>query len=103
MSSDELNGFLEKALEMTRSMLLYAQEENWVELAKLEGERQELFQSLPNTQSIQKNKEFEEKIQQILVIDREMQALVVKARDEVRDEIIQLNKDKSAVKAYEAK
>ena len=103
MSPDEVNEILEKTLEITRSMLSFAQEENWVELAKLEATRQDLLQNTLNSDSVNKTEEMAAKINEILEVDKEMQSLVVKARDEIRDEIIQLNKDKGAVKAYESK
>ena len=103
MSPDEVNGTLEQALEITRSMLSFAQEENWVELAKLEAARQALLNNALNPEAFDKSEEIDNKIQEILKVDSEMQALVVKARDETRDEIIKLNKDKGAIQAYESK
>ena len=103
MSPDEVNGILEKTLEITRSMLSFAKEENWVELAKLEATRQDLLQNKLNSDSVDKTEEMAAKINELLEVDKEMQSLVVKARDETRDEIIQLNKDKGAIKAYESK
>ena len=103
MTPAEVNVILDKALEMTRQMLSYAREENWVEVAKLEGERQKsLMEGLANT-DVEKSEMVSQKVQQIMDVDREMQELVVRARDGIRDELIQLNKDKNAAKAYDAK
>ena len=103
MTPAEVNVILDKALDMTNQMLIFAREENWVEVAKLEGERQKsLMDGLANA-DIEKSAEIGKKVQQIVEVDREMQELLVKARDDIRDEIIQLNKDKGAVKAYQEK
>jgi len=103
MTPAEVNVILDKALEMTSQMLAFAREENWVEVAKLEGERQKsLMASLSNT-DIEKTEEIGKKVQQIIEVDKEMQQLVTAARDDLRDQIIQLNKDKGAIKAYNSK
>ncbi len=103
MTPAEVNVILDKALEMTRQMLAFAREENWVEVAKLEGERQKsLVDSLSNV-DIEQSEEIGKKIRQIIQVDQEMQQLVTAARDDLRDQIIQLNKDKGAIKAYESK
>jgi hypothetical protein len=103
MTPAEVNVILDKALEMTRQMLAFAREENWVEVARLEGERQQsLMDSLSNA-DIEKSEEIGKKVQQIIQVDQEMQQLVTAARDDLRDQIIQLNKDKGAIKAYESR
>lgn len=103
MTPDEVIVILDNALEMTNKMLAFAREENWVEVAKLEGERQEsLMDSLSNA-DFEKSEEIGKKVQQIIAVDQEMQQLVTAARDDLRDQIIQLNKDKGAIKAYESR
>jgi len=103
MTPAEVNVILDKALEMTRQMLLFAREENWVEVAKLEGERQKALMDGISNVTIEKSEAISKKIQMIVEVDREMQELVTSARDDIRDELIQLNKDKNAAKAYGAK
>ena len=95
---------LDQAIDMTRQMLAFAQNEEWEKLTKLEVERQNIIKkNISDDHSVDKESEIGLKIQQILEIDHEVQSLVVKAHNQVRDEIIQLNKDKGAVKAYESK
>ena len=95
---------LDQAIDMTRQMLALAKNEEWEKLTELELERQKIIrENISDDHSVNKESEIGLKIQQILEIDQEVQSLVVKAHDEVRDEIIQLNKDKGAVKAYESK
>jgi len=103
MTPAEVNVILDKALVMTRQMLLFAREENWVEVAKLEGERQKALMDGISSGTIEKSETISKKIQMIVEVDREMQELVTRARDDIRDELIQLNKDKNAAKAYGAK
>ena len=103
MSPQEVIAVLDKVQAMTIDMLEFARQEDWVELAKLEGQRQDALINALADSEVEKNELIADKIQQILKIDSEMQELVVKARDEIRDEIIKLNKDKTAVQAYESK
>ena len=103
MTPSQVNVILEKALELTLQMLAYAREENWVEVAKLEGERQKDLMDGLSGVDIEKSDEIGKKVQQIIDVDREMQELLVKARDDIRDELIRLNKDREAVKAYNSK
>lgn len=100
MSPDEITVILDQVLEMTERMLTFAQDENWVELAKLEGVRQQALLDSLSGADIHNSEVLSAKIQQILELDSKMQAIVVQARDSLRDEIIELNKSKAAVKAY---
>jgi len=103
MTPSEVNVILDKALEMTRQMLSFARQENWVEVAKLEGERQKSLLDMPSNATVKKSEEITKKVKMIVDVDSEMQELVAKARDGIREELIQLNKDKNAAKAYGAK
>jgi len=103
MTPSEVNVILDKALEMTRQMLSFARQENWVEVAKLEGERQKSLLDGISNATVKKSEEITKKVKMIVDVDSEMQELVAKARDGIREELIQLNKDKNAAKAYGAK
>jgi len=103
MNASEVNLILKQVLKTTRDMLAYAREENWVEVAKLEAERQKFFVENLSGVGIEKAGETGRLIQEVITIDKETQELVMKARNEIREELIQLNKDKHAAKAYGAK
>ncbi|NNJ92432.1 MAG: flagellar protein FliT [Gammaproteobacteria bacterium] len=103
MTPAEVNVILNEALEITRQMLAFAREENWAEVARLEGERQQSLMDGLSNADIEKSEEIGKKVQQIIQVDQEMQQLVTAARDDLRDQIIQLNKDKGAIKAYESR
>jgi isopentenyl phosphate kinase len=102
MSPEELSEILERVLGLTNQMLEFAREENWLELAKLEAKRQNQLMSSFENAGADVSGSLAPKIQQILEIDHEMQSLVIKARNEIRDELIRLNKEKDAAKAYAA-
>lgn len=103
MSPEELNAILDRVLELTTQMKEFASQENWVEVAKLEAERQNQLMSGFENLDPDIASSLAPRIQQILEIDGEMQSLVVAARNQLRDELIQLNKEKDAAKAYGSK
>ena len=95
---------LDQAVQISEKMLNLAHEGEWEKVIELEAQRQKIIlDNIKDDHSIDRSSDVGRKIQEILDFDKEMQQLAIKARDETRDEIIQLNKDKSAVEAYESK
>jgi hypothetical protein len=103
MTQDEVFAVLDQVMAMTDQMRLLARQENWVEVARTEGDRQKLLMECLENIEIRQSTEIANRIQQILEVDREMQGLVIEARNAIRDELIQLNKEKDAARAYGAK
>lgn len=102
MNDLKVDQILDQVYELTQQMLAAANDEKWVDVAQFEAQRQQLLmESLANA-DVDKSK-VGEKIRQILEIDREMQAKVIKARNTIRDELIDLNKGKDSIKAYQSK
>ena len=103
MPPDEVNSILNKVLEMTHQMLSLAKQENWVEVAKLEGERKKILIENLSDSSIDKSGKIRDITRQVIEIDQELQSLLITARNEIRDELVEINKIKSQAKAYESK
>ena len=103
MPPDEVNSILNKVLEMTHQMLSLAKQENWVEVAKLEGERKKILIENLSDSSIDKSGKIRDITRQVIEIDQELQSLRSTALKEIRDERGESNKIKSQAKAYESK
>ena len=103
MSPDEVNAILDNILEMTRQMQAFAQQENWVEVAKLEDARQKTLRENFSDSITGKPADIHKKIQQVIEIDGKIQELAGKAKSDIRDEVIELNNCCCHSMAYHAK
>lgn len=103
MNPAQVANILDSALQLSRNMLDAAREENWLEVAQLEAERQKLLMDSLAGESPEKTPLISEKVNQFLVVDQELQQLLVQARNQIRDELIELNKVRDAARAYTGK
>ena len=103
MPETRLNAVIEKIAEITDRMLVASKKHDWLSVAKMEAERQQTINdNLADIDKYEKNEELSNLIKKIISIDKKAQDLVKQARDHARDELIQLNKERSAAKAYQA-
>ena len=93
---------LPQVLSMTQQMFELAQTERWDEVAEIETVRQKiLFDNLPVNKSVEPSSDLGLQINEILEIDKEIQSLVLNARNSVRDELIEMSRSKNQVSAYQ--
>ena len=92
---------LDGAMSMTRQMLSSAKQGEWQKVADLQAQRQKsLTSTLQASANIDSQSSNGVRIQKLIELDQEVQLLVKSARDSVRDELLQINKVRTAAKAY---
>ncbi len=93
---------MDQALVMTEQMLDFAKKGQWDEIINLEAGRQKIIMANVSTQrKVDRQTQLGEIIQKILKLDGEIQALVLKERNAVKDDLIEFNQAKSKAKAYQ--
>jgi hypothetical protein len=93
----QLNG----VIEYSESMLQEAESGNWKNVFNIEEKRSELIKKIyanPSTQDERQNNN--EQIMQILVLNRQIEAITYRARDKARDQAGVINKGRQVVGAY---
>ncbi len=101
MSTEAPDVVLNEIKSLTDQMLDSAKSSNWVDVAKFEAKRQEILKSSLSDQNISKTTVIVEAIGEIMKVDQKVQFLLSKARDQARDEIIELNRTKNKAQAYQ--
>lgn len=100
LMTQNLQPSLEHAVDFSRQMLASAKLGEWQKVADLESQRQKSLP--PNLQQAQIAAGSSDglRIQEIIKLDREIQQLLQQARESVREDLLQLNKVRTAAKAY---
>lgn len=92
---------LQNAVDYSQNMLTNASAGNWEEVMAIEIERNALLEKLFSTASHDNNiVEIDDKIRQIIDINKKLEVITLNARDDTRNQIMSINKGRHAVKAY---
>jgi len=93
----QLNG----VIDYSKSMLREAESENWENVFNIEEKRSELIKKIySNPSTIDERENNNEQILEILVLNRRIEAITSKARDNVRNQAGSINKGRQVVSAY---
>jgi len=96
------NKQLHIAVECSEKMLRDAEAGNWENVFNIEAQRnmllEKLFSSNNQENSVQ---EMDDKIRKIIAINEKLEAITLKARDSVRNDITSMSKGRHAVNVYE--
>ena len=88
-------------IEYSETMLREAESGNWENVFNIEEKRSELIKNIyanPSTQDERQNNN--EQILQILVLNRQIETITSRARDNARDQAGTINKGRQVVEAY---
>ncbi len=96
------NKQLHIAVECSEKMLRDAEAGNWENVFNIEAQRNLLLEKLFSS-SNQENSvpEMDDKIRKIIAINDKLEAITLKARDWVRNDIASMSKGRHAVNVYE--
>ena len=98
---DTKNTQLQTAIHCSEAMLKDAEAGNWDKVMDIESQRSELLEKLFSTPYQGNNViEMDEKIRKIIDINKELEALTLKQRDDSGRHIASINKGRRAVSAY---
>ena len=85
----------------SETMLKDAEAGNWEKVIDIEVKRSELLEQLFSSSSQDNNiEDMDDKIQQIIDINKKLESITIKARDNVRNDIAIINKGQNAVNMY---
>lgn len=92
---------LDQALDLSRQMMALGQDDSWAGVVELEPRRRDLLQ-----EAFADSKATDEfvasRIQEILLLDKELIALSERAKREAAEELGQIQKARKIAKAYQA-
>ncbi len=95
------NQQLHKAIECSETMLKDAEAGNWEKVYNIEAQRSVLLEKLFSGTGKENNvQDMDEKIRKIIAINKKLEAITMRARDNTRDDISSMNKGRSAVSLY---
>ncbi|HHJ35457.1 MAG TPA: flagellar protein FliT [Gammaproteobacteria bacterium] len=92
---------LTEVIEYSETMLREAESGNWKNVFTIEEQRSELIKEIysqPSTTNERLNNN--RQIMQILVLNKKIEAITSRARDNVRDQAGSINKGRQAVEVY---
>lgn len=93
---------LHQAIECSEKMLLDAEAGNWKNVFDIEAQRSALLEKLFSSTNQENNvQDMDDKIRKIIAINKKLEAITLKARDNTRDDIASISKAKYAVNAYQ--
>jgi len=92
---------LQNAVKCSETMLKDAEAGNWEKVYEIEAQRSELLGKLFSSSSQEINvDDMDDKIRKIIAINKKLEAITVKARDNVHNDIASINKGRQAVSLY---
>ncbi len=92
---------LQKLISLSRAMLKQAESASWDEVAKLEADRRELFETFFLTPvQAELNHTVSEGIRSIIAMDQDIMTLGITEKLELEQALRQIEQGKKAVKAY---
>ncbi len=92
---------LHKAIECSKKMLLDAEAGNWEKVFDIEAQRSVLLEKLFSSTNKENNvQEMDEKIRKIIAINKKLEAITLKARDDTHKDITSISKGRQAVNLY---
>ena len=95
------NKQLQSAITCSEIMLKDAQAGNWDRVFDIEVERSELLEKLFSGSDRENNvDEMDAKIREIIAINKKLEAITQKARDDARDDIASIGKGRHAINSY---
>lgn len=95
------NQQLYKAIECSEIMLRDAKAGNWENVFAIEAQRSALLEKLFSGASKENNvQEMDDKIRQIIAINKKLEAITMLARDNTRDDLCSIKKGRRAVNQY---
>jgi len=95
------NKQLQTAIECSETMLRDAEAGNWDKVFEIETRRSNLLKKLFSSPQQENNVEdIDNKIKEIIAINKKLEAITLKARDEAHNGIASINKGRRAVNLY---
>ena len=93
---------LHKAIECSEKMLIDAEAGNWEKVFDIEAQRSALLEKLFSSSHKENNiQDMDDKIRKIIAINKKLEAITLKARDNTGDDIASISKGKRAVNVYQ--
>jgi len=95
------NKQLQNAVVCSQTMLKDAKAGNWEKVFEIEIQRRDLLEKLFSSSRQENNiEDMDDKIRQIIAINKQLETITLKARDSARSDITSISKGRHAVSSY---